>query len=187
MPSDVGREHLHEVAAGRRWRISARSFFQSRADGVDALGELVAGAADELGSPGRALDLYAGVGVFAGVLADRGWSVTAVESSGSAVDDARVNLRDVDVKVVRADVTRWRARKADLVVADPSRAGLDRAGAAIVTRSGARRVVLVSCDAASLGRDTRLLRRSGYALTSVTPVDLFPHTAHVEVVSVFDR
>jgi tRNA/tmRNA/rRNA uracil-C5-methylase (TrmA/RlmC/RlmD family) len=47
--------------------------------------------------------------------------------------------------------------------------------------------VLVSCDAASLGRDAGLLRDAGYALTSVTPVDLFPQTAHVEVVAVFDR
>jgi 23S rRNA (uracil1939-C5)-methyltransferase len=45
----------------------------------------------------------------------------------------------------------------------------------------------VSCDAASLGRDAGLLREAGYNLTAVTPVDLFPHTAHVEVVSVFDR
>jgi tRNA/tmRNA/rRNA uracil-C5-methylase (TrmA/RlmC/RlmD family) len=113
--------------------------------------------------------------------------VTAVETARSAVADARVNLRGLDVKVVRGDVTKWTAREADLVVADPSRAGLGRAGVAVIEATGARRLVLVSCDAASLGRDAGLLRAAGYGLTSLTPVDLFPHTPHVEVVSVYDR
>ena len=56
-----------------------------------------------------------------------------------------------------------------------------------MTGTGAVRVVLISCDAASLARDASLLRSDGYSLTSVTPVDLFPHTFHIEVVSVFDR
>jgi 23S rRNA (uracil1939-C5)-methyltransferase len=187
VPDDVQRDHLHEFAAGRLWRISARSFFQTRADGVDALAALVGGAADELGTASTAIDLYSGVGVFAGVLADRGWSVTAVEGVSSAVDDARVNLLDVDVAVVRGDVTEWMPPRADLVVADPSRAGLGREGTAVVAASKARRVVLISCDVASLGRDAGLLRGAGYSLTSVTPVDLFPHTFHVEAVTLFDR
>jgi tRNA/tmRNA/rRNA uracil-C5-methylase (TrmA/RlmC/RlmD family) len=127
------------------------------------------------------------VGVFAGVLATRGWSVTAVESDGSAVQDARTNLADLDVSALRADVTKWKPRVSDLVVADPSRAGLDRHGVNVVAATRARRVVLISCDAASLGRDHALLRRAGYALSYATPVELFPHTAHVEVVSVYDR
>ena len=88
---------------------------------------------------------------------------------------------------VRADVTKWTPTPADLVVADPSRAGLGRGGIAVIAATGAHRVVLVSCDAASLGRDAALLRGAGYRLTSATPVDLFPHTFHVEVVTVFDR
>ena len=187
VPGDVRSDFIHEEAAGRRWRISAASFFQSRADGVDELARLVAAAADEMGAATTALDLYSGVGLFAGVLAARGWSVTAVESSSSAVGDARVNLRTLDVKVVAADVTKWSPVSADLVVADPSRKGLGRRGVSAVDRSGARRLVLVSCDAASLGRDYALLRDAGFELTALTPVDLFPHTFHVEVVSVFDR
>jgi 23S rRNA (uracil1939-C5)-methyltransferase len=187
VPDDVRRDHLHEVVAQRLWRVSAKSFFQTRADGADALAALVAAAADEVGAPSTAIDLYSGVGLFAGVLAARGWSVTAVEGASSAVHDARINLRDLGVAVIRADVTKWTPAPADLVVADPSRAGLGRSGVAVIAASGARRVVLVSCDAASLGRDAGLLRGAGYHLTSVTPVDLFPHTFHVEVVTVFDR
>ena len=187
LPSDVRSDFMHEQAAGLRWRISAVSFFQSRADGVDALAGLVGEAADELGTTGTAVDLYSGVGLFAGVLASRGWSVTAIESSKSAIADARVNLRAFDAAVVKADVTKWSPIAADLVIADPSRRGLGRTGVAAVVGTGARRLVLVSCDAASLARDVALLGRAGFALTSLTPVDLFPHTAHVEVVTVLDR
>jgi 23S rRNA (uracil1939-C5)-methyltransferase len=187
VPADVRSDHLHEQAAGRRWRISAASFFQTRADGVDALAGLVTDAADALGPPTSAIDLYSGVGVFAGVLAARGWSVTAVESAAVAVDDARRNLRDLDVDLVLGDVARWNPRPADLVVADPSRGGLGRPGVAVIAATGAHRAILVSCDAASLGRDAGLLHEAGYHLTSVTPVDLFPHTPHVEVVTIYDR
>jgi len=187
VPDDVHSKYMHEEAAGRRWRISAASFFQTRADGVDELARLAGDAADEMGAATVALDLYSGVGVFAGVLADRGWSVTAVESSTSAVKDARMNLRACGAEVVGADVTQWSPTPADLVIADPSRTGLGRAGVATVVGSGARRLVLVSCDAASLGRDVGLLRGAGFAPSAITLVDMFPHTFHVEVVSVFDR
>jgi 23S rRNA (uracil1939-C5)-methyltransferase len=185
VPTDVRHDHLHEQAAGRTWRISAGSFFQARPDGVDALADHVIAAAGDL-EPTRAVDLYSGVGVFAGVLGARGWSVTAVEANATAVADSRDNLRDLDVTFARADVTRWRPPAADLVVADPSRAGLESGGVATVAATGARRVVLVSCDAAGLGRDTRLLLRAGYAPVQTTLVDLFPHTFHVEVVTIFD-
>jgi 23S rRNA (uracil1939-C5)-methyltransferase len=98
-----------------------------------------------------------------------------------------VNLRREAVAVVRADVTRWEPTTADLVVADPSRSGLGRRVTELIAATRARRVVLISCDAAAFGRDAGLLGAAGYALTSATPVDLFPHTAHVEIVSVYDR
>jgi len=138
-------------------------------------------------APSTALDLYSGVGLFAGVLAERGWSVTAVEGSSSSVADAEFNLRDLKVTVVRADVTTWTPHQADLVVADPSRFGLGREGVDVVAATNARRVILISCDAASLGRDASLLRHAGYTLNAVTHVDLFPQTYRVEAVTVYDR
>ncbi len=187
VPSDVRTDHIHEEAAGMKWRISADSFFQARPDGVDALGDAVRDAADEMGEPGHALDLYSGVGVFAGVLALRGWSVTAVEGDEGAVRDAVVNLRGLEAKAIRADVNEWSPPKSDLVVADPSRAGLGSKGVGVVVASKPRRVVLISCDANSLNHDAHLLGKAGYKLSYATPIDLFPHTYHVEVVSVFDR
>jgi 23S rRNA (uracil1939-C5)-methyltransferase len=135
-------------------------------------------------SAASSVDLYAGVGLFSGVLPGR---VVAVEGRASAAADARVNLRDREVRVVRADVTRWKPQPADFVVADPARAGLGRAGVDVVVGCDPATVALVSCDPASLARDARLLVDHGYRLASVTPVDLFPHTFHVETVSVFRR
>ena len=131
--------------------------------------------------------LYCGVGIFAGALADRGWSVTAIDGAPSAVADAHHNLDHLDVEVIEHDVTTWAAEPSELVVADPSRAGLGPDGAAVIHATGATRVVLVSCDTYALSRDCAHLRGFGYTLTRATPIDQFPHTPHVEVVSVFDR
>lgn len=186
LPDEVHTDHLHEIAAGRRWRISARSFFQSRPDGADALARVVAAAAGA-GGGRRAVDLFSGVGLFAGVLAAAGWSVVAVEGSHRSAGDARVNLADLDVRVVEADVNGWRPDEpADLVVADPSRKGLGRDGVQTVVASGASRTILISCDAASLGRDAGLLVGQGCRLVSVTPIRMFPHSPHIEAVSLFE-
>jgi 23S rRNA (uracil1939-C5)-methyltransferase len=183
---------FHEDAAGRRWRISAESFFQIRPDGADALADLVVDAAGS--NVDRAVDLYAGVGLFAGVLSERlGARVVAVEGSATAVDDAEVNLADIEGELVEADVTHWRPdpdsewADVDVVVADPSRHGLGSRGADAVAACGPDTVVLVSCDPAALGRDTRLLDERGFGIERATTVDLFPHTTHVEVVSRFVR
>lgn len=186
VPDDVRHDYLHELAAGRFWQISADSFFQTRPDGVDALASAVEAAAADFDSPSKAVDLYSGVGLFAGVLADKGWSVTAIEGSRGAVADARVNLEGLDVRCIRCDVTRWSPSRAELVVADPSRIGLGSRGVRAVVKTGARRVVLISCDAVSLARDAALLRGAGYEMTSIVQVDLFPHTFHIEVVAIFD-
>lgn len=180
------RAWYHEEVAGRRWRISARSFFQARPDGADALVEAVRGSLGDCLTPSsRLVDLYGGVGLFAGTISPVG-SVTLVESGASAVADARVNLAGLDARVLKSDVERWRPARADVVIADPPRVGLGATGVAAVAATHARRLALVSCDPASLGRDAKLLQAAGYSLRSSTLVDLFPHTSHVEVVSTFD-
>jgi 23S rRNA (uracil1939-C5)-methyltransferase len=180
------RAWLHEEVAGVRLRVSARSFFQAGPEGAEALVAAVGAALGEVGGGSRLADLYGGVGLFAATVG-RGARVELVEASASSAADARINLRPLDARVVRSDVARWRPRHMDAVVADPPRAGLGKAGARAVTGTRAARVVLVSCDAGALGRDTRLLQAAGYDLVSSTLVDVFPQTPHVEVVSRFER
>lgn len=187
---------FHEVVAGRLWRVSAPSFFQSGPVGAAELVRTVQDlAVDVLRPGGRVIDLYGGVGLLAGALVGAdgpapGGAAWVVERSRSAVDDARANLADIDARVVRAEVEAFRPPKGfrpDLVVADPARQGLGRGGVDAVRRCGADAVVLVSCDPASFGRDTRLLAADGFELRSARLVDLFPHTHHLEVVGRFDR
>ena len=181
-----GHGAIAEEVAGRRFRISPGSFFQSGPAAASALARAVLDAVP----PGVAsvADLYAGVGLFAAVVGEAtGAPVAAVETDPSAAADARVNLADLDATVVHGEVREWSPpAPVDLVVADPARPGLAAPGVAAVARSGAARVVLVSCDPASLARDTLLLAGAGYRLDRVTLVDTFPHTPHVEAVAVYD-
>jgi 23S rRNA (uracil1939-C5)-methyltransferase len=180
------RAWFHEEVAGRRWRISARSFFQARPDGAEALIAAVEHAVESALPPrGHLVDLYGGVGLFAGAIAGDG-PVTLVEHSASSVADARLNLAHRDARIVRADVDHWGAGRADVVVADPPRSGLGPRGVAKVVATHAPRLALVSCDPAALGRDAKLLAGAGYELRRSQLVDVFPHTSHVEVVSRFD-
>jgi 23S rRNA (uracil1939-C5)-methyltransferase len=191
------RAWLHEEVAGVRLRVSARSFFQAGPDAAEALVAAVAEAAGPLAAGARFADLYGGVGLFAatlagvapggGTVAGPGVRIELVEASPSSAADARVNLQALDARVVRSDVGRWHPRRMDVVVADPPRAGLGRAGVRAVAATRTPRLVLVSCDAGALGRDTALLRDAGYTLDSSTLVDVFRHTPHVEVVSRFTR
>ncbi|HTJ73969.1 MAG TPA: TRAM domain-containing protein [Acidimicrobiales bacterium] len=180
---------VHEVVAGRPFRISAGSFFQPGPVAAAALaGAVRAAVGDGLAPGGVLVDAYAGVGLLGSVLgAEHGARVVAIENDPVAVADARSNLADLDGRVIPVNVGKWRAERADVVVADPSRTGLGRPGVGALTAAGAPRLVLVSCDPASLARDSALLAEAGYRLCSVALVDSFPDTFHVETVSRFDR
>jgi 23S rRNA (uracil1939-C5)-methyltransferase len=187
LPADVAlgpRAAVHDDVAGVRLRVSARSFFQTRVDGAEALVEAVRGAACEALRAGRVIDAYGGVGLFAAALAPPG-EVVLVEQSRSSCADARHNLPSATV--VQRRVEQWRPVRAGLVVADPSRAGLGRRAAEVLAATRADRIVLVSCDPVALARDARLLVDRGFRYVRSEVLDLFPHTPHVEVVTRFDR
>ena len=184
-----GDKTLTEEVGGLRFRVSATSFFQSNRAGAAVLLSLVRGYAAV--QPGdTALDLYAGVGLFAAGLVADGAAVTAVESHGSAARDATHNVpeaRIVATTVAAAVATLQRkGRTFDVVVLDPPRRG---AGAQVVEAIAAlatRAIVIVACDAATLARDAGTLQTAGWRLREATPVDQFAQTGHVEVVAVFD-
>jgi len=177
---------LVEHVGGRPLRMSASSFFQSSAQSASLLVDAVRRAVGERTPAQRWADLYSGVGLFAATLF-RDVHVVSVEREGSATRDAVVNLGDRPATIVGCAVEEWRAEPCDVVVADPARSGLGRAGVQVIVETGADTVVLVSCDAASLGRDTRLLVAAGLEHRGSEVLDLFPQTPHVEVVSAFVR
>ncbi len=181
------RAWITEELADRSWRIGAGSFFQARPDGAQALIEAVRTAIGELPTAARAVDLYGGVGLFAGTVFGEDTQIVLIEQNASSVADAKVNLSGRNVRVVRSKVERWTPKRADAVVADPARQGLGKDVVARISGTNTPVVALVSCDAAALGRDAGLFAAEGYRLESVTLIDMFPMTSHTETVSRFVR
>lgn len=179
---------LVEVVAGHRLRVSAGSFFQSGPQAAELLVDAVRRAAPELVGAGTVFDAYAGVGLFAVTATDPGSRLVTVETSLSAVDDCRANLRGRSARVTRGETGAWRPgadERFDVVIADPARPGLGRPGVAALAATDAPVIVLVSCDPAALARDTALLAGAGYRHAGSEVLDLFPHTHHVEAVTRF--
>lgn len=178
-----------ELLDGDRYLVSAPSFFQVNTAAAAELRRLVARAVQDAG-PQHIVDAYAGVGTLTLPLA-RVARTTAIESSASALADLRRNLAharlEADVLPGDAEHALTGAGRADVVVVDPPRAGLSRAALDAVVATAATRLVYVSCDPATLARDAKILCEAGFRAVSVTPVDLFPQTYHVETVAVFDR
>ncbi|MEO7142442.1 MAG: class I SAM-dependent RNA methyltransferase [Bryobacteraceae bacterium] len=175
---------LDYAAAGGRFRVSGKSFFQVNRFLVDALVDAVLG--DAKGA--SALDLYAGVGLFALKLARCFSPVWAVEQSGSAVEDLYWNIdrAGVKIQVAQKRVEEFLASaqaSPDFVVADPPRAGLGKQVVERLVALKPRVVMLVSCDPATLARDLAVFAASGYRIEKLTMIDLFPQTYHMETVA----
>ncbi len=179
---------LYEQVAGHHFRVSAGSFFQSGPAAAELLVAAVRAIAPELAEAGRVLDAYAGVGLFAVATTDPDSELVVLESSRSAIDDARANLRSRRARIERREVGRWRPGKGesiDVAIADPARTGLGKPGVATLAAAKAPVVVLVSCDPVALARDSSLLTMHGYRHDGTDVLDLFPETHHVEAVTRF--
>ncbi len=164
------------------FRVSPRSFFQVNRFLVEPLVDAALhGAAGE-----TALDLYAGVGLFALPMARRFKSVTAVEAGSDAARDLEVNAQRAGVAlgIERARVEDFLPRlntPPDFVLADPPRAGLGKQVVAQLVRLAPPRVTIVSCDPATLARDVAAL--TGYQIEHLIVADLFPQTYHLETIA----
>ena len=183
----IGERTLVERVADLEFRVSATSFFQSNRAGAEVLLRLVREFA-AVAAGDTALDLYAGVGLFAAGLAADGATVTAVESHHASAADARHNLSGevVEDSVERTVAAYRRAgRRFDIVVLDPPRRGAGPNVTTDVAALAGRCIVIVACDPATLARDTATLHDQGWTLRQAVPVDQFAQTGHVEVVAVF--
>jgi 23S rRNA (uracil1939-C5)-methyltransferase len=137
------------------------------------------------------VDAYAGVGTFASALAAHAKRVIAIEESSAAVKDARINLAYLsNVELVLGkteEVLATITPTPDCVILDPPRTGCHDDALQALVQTRPPRVVYVSCDPSSLARDLRVLCAEAYELLEVQPVDMFPHTHHIECVATLQR
>ena len=186
---ETGQAGYHEEVRGHRFRVASPSFFQVNTAQAERLTGLVL---DFLGTDGVELlvDAYAGVGTFAVLLAERARRVIAVEESGPSVKDGRANsVWTPNVEWVQGkveEVLPGLSPAPDVVLLDPPRAGCHADVLAALAVHQPRRVVYVSCEPATLARDLRILCDSGFRLLQVQPVDMFPHTYHIEAVATLE-
>jgi 23S rRNA (uracil1939-C5)-methyltransferase len=185
----AGEAEIEESIAGLRYRVSAASFFQVN---VDMVGRIFDYLRPWLGLSRRIVDLYCGVGTFALYFAHHGSSVYGIEENAQAVADAAANARRnglvqltsfvagrVEDLVGTASV-REALRDADVVFLDPPRKGCDQVTLAAIADARVPAVWYLSCDPATLARDSKFLVAKGYRLDRVQPFDMFPQTGHVE-------
>jgi 23S rRNA (uracil1939-C5)-methyltransferase len=189
----IGEPAITEEVAGLRYRVSAESFFQVNTTGAEVLVELVKQYAEPRPDD-VLLDAYCGVGLFALTLAEAVKEVIGIEASPAACEDLAYNAGEMQNLTIHEGAVEEvlpallaQGQRADLVVMDPPRAG---AGPEVIKGLAAlapRRIVYVSCDPATLGRDSVTLTSVGYRLVEAQPVDMFPQTYHIETVALWEK
>ena len=190
-----GQNYLMDTLCGKTFKLSVPSFYQVNRAQAERLYAL---AADYAALTGRetVLELYCGTGTITLTLADRAARVLGAEIVPEAIEDAKENARRNGVENVEffcGDAADAAARFAaedlrpDVIAVDPPRKGLAEEVIEAIAVMAPARLVYVSCDPATLGRDVKRLRAHGYTLDAATAVDMFPRTHHVETVVLMSR
>lgn len=185
-----GAAELNYQVGDLNFRVSQSSFWQSNINAPQALVDAVITFAD-LKAGDHLLDLYGGVGLFAGAALSHigpGGRIDIVEGSASATRDAAFNFEGVsNVHIHTGDVVRAlkKFKRADVVVLDPPRTGAGKDVIGELASLDVRTIVYVACDPAALARDTTYLNDKGYHLAELRAFDLFPMTHHIESIALF--
>ncbi|WP_258296051.1 23S rRNA (uracil(1939)-C(5))-methyltransferase RlmD [Paenibacillus peoriae] len=190
-----GRDVIYDYIGNVQFAISARSFYQVNPVQTEVLYSKTVEYAGLTGKE-TVIDAYCGIGTISLFLAQHADQVYGVEIVKEAIDDARSNallneMRNVKFEVGASEdvIPAWKEQgiTADVIVVDPPRKGCDPRLLDTILEMKPERVVYVSCNPSTLARDLRILEDGGYSTVEVQPVDMFPHTVHVESVALLVR
>lgn len=190
-----GSDYITDELCGLKFNLSPLSFYQVNHDGAEILYNKAKEYAALTGSE-TLVDLYCGTGTIGLTMAKDVKSLIGVEIIPQAIENAKENARlnGIDnAEFICADAAQAastlleRGVKPDIVILDPPRKGCDEALIKTVAEMSPERVVYVSCDSATLARDCQRFAALGYRTLAATPIDMFPHTAHVETVCLLGR
>lgn len=190
-----GTDHIYQTMEGLRFKVGPKSFYQTNTDQAYILYKV---ARDFASLSGQELvfDLYTGTGTIANFVAHEARQVIGIEYVPEAIEDARENSRingidntlfyAGDMKdILNRDFIAKHGRP-DVIITDPPRAGMHSDVIDVILFAAPKRVVYVSCNPATQARDLQMLDKD-YQVTAVQPVDMFPHTQHVENVVLLER
>lgn len=190
-----GNGYIEDILCGKTFRISPKSFYQINPTQTEVLYNTAVEFAGLTGKE-RVLDAYCGTGTIGIVASDRAKQVIGVELNEQAVRDAKVNARlnsTENIRFFAADAGRFMVEAArsgesfDLVFMDPPRAGSDLNFLKSLVTLSPEKVVYVSCNVETQARDLTFLCKNGYRVKKIQPVDMFPHTNHVECIALLCR
>ncbi|MDD4570170.1 MAG: 23S rRNA (uracil(1939)-C(5))-methyltransferase RlmD [Tepidanaerobacteraceae bacterium] len=190
-----GSPYIYDYISDVKFRISPLSFFQVNPIQVELLYKKTLEYADLTGEE-TVIDLYCGIGTISLFLAKMAKRVYGIEVVSQAITDARINaeINDIDnVEFIEGAAEKVMPEmvkngiKPDVIVVDPPRRGCDEKTLYAIAKVFPSRIVYVSCNPATLARDLRYLEDSGFKTVKVQPVDMFPHTAHVECVVLMSK
>lgn len=187
----TGPGYIEDLLLGKRYRIAPQSFYQVNRRQTERLYQKAIDLAELTGKE-RVLDLYCGIGTIGLSLAEQCKELVGVEIIPEAIENAKENARLNGVENAEffcADAKEAAARfaaegkKFDVIIVDPPRKGCDPGTLEAIREMAPQKLVYVSCNAATLARDLKILEEKGFKTQSATPVDLFPRTHHCEVVA----
>lgn len=190
-----GNDHIFEQMEDLRFKIGPKSFYQTNSEQAYNLYKIARQYANLEGDE-TVYDLYTGTGTIANFVAKQAKKVVGIEYVPEAIEDAKVNsgINQIantsfyagDLKDVLSSALIEREGKPDVIITDPPRAGMHPDVVKSILEADPQRIVYVSCNPATQARDISLLD-SNYKLTKAQPVDMFPHTYHVENVVLMER
>ena len=191
----AGKDHIIEQMEGLQFKVGPKSFYQTNSEQAYELYKVTRDFAD-LKPEDTLYDLYTGTGTIANFCARRCKKVVGIEYVPEAIEDAKINsqINNInntsfyagDMKAVLSDDFVARNGRPDVIILDPPRAGVDEPVLEVILRAAPERMVYVSCNPATQARDLALLDKE-YRVVAVQPVDMFPHTHHVENVVKLER